>query len=198
MPRAQRLSIDRRRARLLELGLSLFGQRAYDQVSTDDIALAGGVSKGLLYHYFANKRGYYVATVCELAERVIEATALPEDMPFEPAVRAALRRFVGCIRDNATFYRTLMRGGDGVDDEVQRIVDAARHTLVRRVLERAGIHEATAVQRVAFFGWSGFTESACLHWLDHEADMPEDELVEMMLGALLLLVAHAGPRARSN
>lgn len=198
MPRAQRLTIDRRRARLLELGLSLFGQRAYDQVSTDDIALAGGVSKGLLYHYFSNKRGYYVATVRELTERVIEATVLPEGVPFEQAVRAALRRFVGCIRDNATFYRTLMRGGDGIDDEVQRIVDTARHTLVRRVLERAGFQEATAVQRVAFFGWSGFTESACLHWLDHEADMHEDELVEMMLGALLLLVAHAGPRARSN
>ena len=117
MPRAQRLSIDQRRARLLELGLSLFSQRAYDQVSTDDIALAGGVSKGLLYHYFANKRGYYVATVRELAERVVEATELPEGVPFDQAIRVALQRFVGCIRDNATFYRTLMRGGEGVDDE---------------------------------------------------------------------------------
>lgn len=198
MPRAQRLSIDQRRARLLELGLSLFSQRAYDQVSTDDIALAGGVSKGLLYHYFANKRGYYVATVRELAERVVEATELPEGVPFDQAIRVALQRFVGCIRDNATFYRTLMRGGEGVDDEVHQIVDAARHTLVRRVLERAGIREAAPIQRVAFFGWAGFAESACLHWLDHEADMPESDLIDMMLGALLLLVAHATPRASSN
>ena len=195
MPRAQRLSIDLRRARLLELGLSLFGQRAYADVSTDDIALAGGVSKGLLYHYFANKRGYYLATVRELAERVVEATALPEGVAFEAAVRVALQRFVGCIRDNATFYRTLMRGAEGVDDEVHRIVDAARHTLVRRVLERAGVREATAAQRVAFFGWAGFAESACLHWLDHEAELPEEQLVDMMLGALLLLVAHTGPHA---
>jgi AcrR family transcriptional regulator len=198
MPRAQRLSIDLRRARLLDLGLQLFRQRAYDEVSTDDIALAGGVSKGLLYHYFANKRGYYVATVRELASRVVEATVLPEGLPFDEAVRVALKRFVGCIRDNATFYRSLMRGGVGVDDEVQQVIDAARHTLVRRVLERAGIREVAPVQRVAFFGWAGFAESACLHWLDHEADMPEEELVDMMLGALLLLVAHAGPRAASN
>lgn len=196
MPRAQRLSIDQRRARLLELGLSLFSQRAYDQVSTDDIALAGGVSKGLLYHYFVNKRGYYVATVRELAERVIEATELPDGVPFDQAIRVALQRFVACIRDNATLYRTLMRGG--VDDEVHQILDAARHTLVRRVLERAGIRDASAVQRVAFFGWAGFAESACLHWLDHEAELPETELVDMMLGGLLLLVAHATPRAPSN
>lgn len=198
MPRAQRLPIDQRRARLLDLGLQLFRQRAYDEVSTDDIALAGGVSKGLLYHYFANKRGYYVATVRELASRVVEATLLPEGLPFDQAVRVALQRFVGCIRDNATLYRSLMRGGVGVDDEVQQVIDAARHTLVRRVLERAGIREAAPVQRVAFFGWAGFAESACLHWLDHEADMPEQELVDMMLGALLLLVAHAGPRAASH
>lgn len=198
MPRAQRLSVDQRRARLLELGLELFSQRSYDEVSTDDIALAGGVSKGLLYHYFANKRGYYVATVRELADRVVEATVLEEDQPFDQAIRGALDRFVGFIRDNATFYRTLMRGGVGVDDEVQRIIDGARHTLVRRVLERAGIREAAPVQRVAFFGWAGFAESACLHWLDYEADMPQSELVDMMLGALLLLVAHATPTARSN
>lgn len=198
MPRAQRLSVDQRRTRLLELGLELFSQRAYDQVSTDDIALAGGVSKGLLYHYFANKRGYYVATVRELADRAVELTAIPEGLPFEQAVRVALQRFVGFIRDNATLYRSLMRGGVGVDDEVQQIIDTARHTLVRRVLAHAGIREAAPVQRVAFFGWSGFAESACLHWLDHEADMPEQELVDMMLGALLLLVAHAGPRAPSN
>jgi hypothetical protein len=136
--------------------------------------------------------------VRELASRVVEATVLPEGLPFDEAVRVALQRFVGCIRDNATFYRSLMRGGVGVDDEVQQVIDAARHTLVRRVLERAGIREVAPVQRVAFFGWAGFAESACLHWLDHEADMPEEELVDMMLGALLLLVAHAGPRAASN
>lgn len=197
MPRAQRLPVDRRRARLLELGLVLFGQRAYDEVSTDDIALAGGVSKGLLYHYFASKRGYYVATVRELAHRLEALTELPEGVPFDRAIRCALSAFVGFVRDNATFYRTLV-GGGMADAEVQPIIEGARHTLVRRVLDRAGIREATAAQRVAFFGWAGFVEAACLRWIDHEADLPEHELVDMMLGALLLLVAHAAPTGASH
>ena len=46
----QRLQLDARRAQLLELGLRLFTERSYDGVSIDDIADAGGVSKGLLYH----------------------------------------------------------------------------------------------------------------------------------------------------
>ncbi len=198
MPRAQRLPVDQRRTRLLELGLELFSQRAFDDVSTDDIALAGGVSKGLLYHYFANKRGFYVATIRELSRRLVSATDLPSDVPFDASIRVALSNFVTFIRDNATFYRALMRGGVGVDDEVQRIIDEARQTLVRRVLERAGVVEASAAQRVAFFGWAGFAESACLHWLDHEGQMPQEELVDMMLGALLVLVAHSVPVARAS
>ena len=75
---------------------------------------------------------------------------------------------------------------------------ASANASVRSVLERAGIREAAPIQRVAFFGWAGFAESACLHWLDHEADMPESDLIDMMLGALLLLVAHATPRAATN
>lgn len=192
MSRAQRLPVDQRRTRLLQLGLELFSQRPYEEVSTDDIALAGGISKGLLYHYFRNKRGYYVATIRELADRVIATTDLEEGVPFERAIRGALEHFVAFIRDNGIFYKTLMQGG-GLDEEVQQILDDARQTMVRRVLDRAGIHEVLPVHRVAFFGWSGFTEAACLHWLEHEEEMPEQELIDMLLGALLLLIARATP-----
>lgn len=196
MARAQRLSVDQRRARLLDLGVELFSQRTFDQVSTDEIALAGGVSKGLLYHYFASKRGYYVATVRELVERIEVATQLEEGASLEQATRRALRAFAELVRDNSTFYRTLTRGG--VDEEIQRIIEDARRELVRRVLERAGLREATPVQRVAFFGWAGFTESACLHWLEHEPELPVEELVEMILGALLLLVAQPAPQTDAS
>ena len=49
-PRA-RLLVDERRAQLLALGLRLFAEHSYDEVSIDELARAAGVSKGLLYHY---------------------------------------------------------------------------------------------------------------------------------------------------
>lgn len=194
MPRAQRLSVDQRRARLLQLGVELFSQRSFEQVSTDDIALAGGVSKGLLYHYFSNKRGYYVAAVRELARRAVAATEVDETLPFDQAVRGALVNFVVFVKDNAPFYRSLMRGG--VDDEIHRIVDDARQTMVRRVLERAGVREVGPAQRVAFFGWAGFAEAASLHWLDDEGDLSQDQVVDMMIEALLLVAAQAAPTTK--
>jgi AcrR family transcriptional regulator len=58
-----RLQVDERRTQLLELGLRLFTDRSYDELSIDDIARAAGISKGLLYHYFPSKRDYYVEVV---------------------------------------------------------------------------------------------------------------------------------------
>ena len=67
------LDMDSRRAQLLELGLRLFGTRAYDEVSIDDIAQAANISKGLLYHYFGGKRAFYVAVVSDAARRLVAA-----------------------------------------------------------------------------------------------------------------------------
>src|SRR5579871_2953848 len=58
-----RLDVDERRAQLLELGLKIFGSQEYESIAIDDIAERAGMSKGLLYHYFSSKRGFYVAVV---------------------------------------------------------------------------------------------------------------------------------------
>src|SRR5262249_47381912 len=65
-PRSRvRLDVDARRAQLVDLGLTEFGTRTYDEVSIDRIAQMAGISKGLLYHYFPTKRAFYVACVRE-------------------------------------------------------------------------------------------------------------------------------------
>ena len=58
-----RLTVDERREQLVRLGVDIFSERPYDEVSIDEIAAAAGISKGLLYHYFPSKRDFYVAVV---------------------------------------------------------------------------------------------------------------------------------------
>lgn len=189
MPRAPRLPVDERRQRLLQLGLRLFSERSYDTVTTDDIALEAGVSKGLLYHYFAGKRGYYVATIRELARRLVESTALDAAVHFSEAIRSALFRFIDFVRQNGAFYRALMRGGVGQDDEVQRIIEQVRHTVIGRVMQRAGIVNPPPKQRAAIYGWVGFSEAASLDWLDHGCDLADEELVDMLLASLVAIMS---------
>jgi AcrR family transcriptional regulator len=191
-----RLPVDERRSRLLQLGLELFSERSYDDVTTDDIALAAGVSKGLLYHYFANKRGYYVATIRELGRRLMAATALDPHVHFAEAIRGALFRFIDFVRHNGAFYRALMRGGIGQDDEVQRIIEDVRQTVIGRVLERAGVGQPPPHQRTAIYGWVGFSEAVSLDWLDHGCDLSDEAVVDMMLQSLVGMISStADPHA---
>lgn len=195
MPRAARLHVDERRNRLLELGLELFSRRAYDDISTDDIAAAAGVSKGLLYHYFAGKRGYYEATIAEVARRVSHAVTLESQLPLSAAVTRALQRFVDFVANNAVMYRAMLRGGVGADDQVQRIVEGVRQGVCRDVLERAGVTSPAPQLRTALYGWVGLAEATALDWVSHDRDQPATAVVASLLDAFVKLVElPAGPR----
>src|SRR3954464_6222832 len=88
-PRA-RLDVDERRAQLLALGLELFSQRAYDAISIDEIALAAGLSNGLLYHYFPTKREFYSAAIREASRQLLELTRPDEGAPPLVRLRAVI------------------------------------------------------------------------------------------------------------
>src|SRR4051794_2922845 len=65
-----RLDLDKRRAKLLDLGIELFSRQTYEDMSIDDLAAEAGISKGLLYHYFRSKRDFYVETVRAASRRL--------------------------------------------------------------------------------------------------------------------------------
>jgi AcrR family transcriptional regulator len=69
--RWQRRPDDRPRA-LMAAALKLLTRRGYRRVSIDDVAESAGVSKGTVYHYFANKNELLTRT---LSERVSEKHA---------------------------------------------------------------------------------------------------------------------------
>ncbi len=49
-----RLSPEERRAQLIDLGVRMLADRPLEQISVEDIADQAGVSRGLLFHYFAS------------------------------------------------------------------------------------------------------------------------------------------------
>ena len=90
---------------LLQLGRRLFNERAYDEISIDDIAAAAGISKGLLYHYFSSKRVFYVETVRAAATEMIAITAPPPQLSatqqLDQGRHPGLGRVVGDQRPRA-------------------------------------------------------------------------------------------------
>ncbi len=177
-----RLGVDERRSHLIAVGIELFSQKSYDELSVDDIARAAGVSKGLLYHYFDGKRGFYVATVREAArdlrERVEEAS-FRESEPLDQ-LRAGITAYLGYVSDHARSYVTLLRGGIGYDPEVAAIVEQTREHFLRLMLDKLEGFPDQGRLRSALRGWIGFVEASSLDWVEHR-DMDQAELGRLLL-----------------
>jgi AcrR family transcriptional regulator len=182
-----------RRAQLIEAGAELFNARPYDEISIDDIASSAGISKGLLYHYFAGKRGLYVEVVRAESERLREVTDTHGDDP----TRAGLDAFLSYVDGRKQAWAALVRGGVGADPEVAAIVEETRAELVTPVIARhwTGRRAAPPELRAAVRGWQGFVEAATLDWIER-GDLDRAALRELL--ALALDGAVEASRAVSN
>lgn len=63
------------RAALIEAARRLFVEQGYAQTGTPDIVTAAAVTRGALYHHFADKRELFLAVAQAMANEVAEAVA---------------------------------------------------------------------------------------------------------------------------
>lgn len=178
----RRLGTAERRAEFIAAGIELFSEHGASELSAEQIARAAGGSKALLFHYFGNKRGYFLAVVREIAERVEEATRMDPRLPAMLNLRLLVDSFVTFVRDDPAIYQ-LLRGDLGGDDGVRSIAQQTRLVEVERVLEVLGLADASPKLRTAIHGWIGFVEASTLTWVEHRG-FPEEELVEMSMQAI--------------
>jgi AcrR family transcriptional regulator len=169
-PAPRRLLVDERRQQLLELGMEAFSQRAYDEVSIDDVAHTAGISKGLVYHYFPTKRHFYVATVREGARRML-ATVVDPGPEIAPADRLqkGLDALLGYVARHGKAWAALLRSGVGTDPEAARIVDETREEFLRRLWVGIAHPNPPPLLRTALRGWIGFVEASTVDWVEHGA-----------------------------
>ena len=86
------------RAALIDAGRKLFGDKGFSEVSTQAIVASAGVTRGALYHQFADKAGLFAA-VYEDVERDL-VTDIAQDImqaqPLDPlaAMRMGARLFL--------------------------------------------------------------------------------------------------------
>lgn len=191
----KRLDVAERRRLLLEVGKRVFTEHAYDKMSTDKLARLAGVSKGLLYHYFPSKRDYYVATIREVARQVSDATAPIFGASFHETLQRSLTNFVAYIEENDKLYRMLVRGGIGSDREVNEILHQLRQESCDRLIEHLQVNKATPRLLAAVFGWVGFVEFACLHWVEHR-QFEREELIELLMKATAPVIEESQGKKR--
>jgi AcrR family transcriptional regulator len=190
--RRVRLETDERRAQLLALARQVFTERAYDDVSIDDIAAAAAISKGLLYHYFPTKRDLYVAALREISNELVASVnaAIDDNQPPAERVRAALDAYLEHVLAVGRSFVALMRGGIGSDPEVAAVVEATRQAFVDQFLTRSpltAMYTTDPMVRLALRGWIGMVEATSIEWVSQPA-VPRAKVRDMLVQNLLTVL----------
>jgi AcrR family transcriptional regulator len=191
-PAYQRLDVDERRRRLLDLGKELFTRHTYAELSMSAIAREAGISKALLYHYFPSKQAYFVATLQQQADELAGRLEVDSTLPPSIQLMAALESFLIWIEENADGYAKLLEGGT-THAEVRELVDQVRAATAERILEglKPPGGPAPPELRTAVNGWLWFMDGAITDWLTHR-DIGRDQLLGLLLGTLYGAVTASG------
>lgn len=106
----QKRNPEKTRAKILEAGIRLFSERGFTGVSVDEIVLKAGCNKRMLYHYFGNKDGLYVAVLKNVFARleVLEVDFFKEIDDPEECLNRLLGQYLDFLEGCPEFVRLLM------------------------------------------------------------------------------------------
>ena len=188
-----RLTPDARRAQLVALGVDMLATRTLDELSVEDIATEAGISRGLLFHYFASKQEFHLEVARAAAQELISRTEPDTTLAPLQALRGALTAFMDYVTENPDNYKSLVRGAASGHTDMRAIFDRTRSTMAGRivsVLSELGL-PLGARATLAVHGWVAFVEECVVRAIDDGSlDDPafRDGLLEMLTKSLPAVV----------
>lgn len=105
-----RLSPDERREQLVSLGVKMLRDRTLEDISIGEIARQAGISRGLLFHYFASKQDFQRAIVRRANEELLARTMPDRSLDLFSMLRDAVERYIDYVSENRISYQGLLRG----------------------------------------------------------------------------------------
>ena len=197
-PKFSRLNPGQRREQILDAANELFAERAYDEVSIEDIAGAAGVTRGLVHHYFGGRKEVYIALVERIGSQREEHLRRPVGRSARARVGDTVTRWLDWTEANRTIYlATMGRGQEIADPDVRHVVTG----LVARAVAllttfHADIAEDSPRLRYALECWTGLNRVATRRWLAGEAT--REATHELIASTLEYVLRTFGAPARTT
>jgi AcrR family transcriptional regulator len=170
-PKYSRLDPGQRREQILDAANALFAERAYDDVSIEDIASAAGVTRGLVHHYFGGRKDVYIGLLERLGAQREQEFRAPVGRSARARVADSVSRWLDWTEANQTIWlATIAPGEDIADPDVRQVVaDLVRRAVARLAEFHADIAEDSPRLRHALECWTGLNRAATRRWLQGEA-----------------------------
>ncbi|RJO73459.1 TetR/AcrR family transcriptional regulator [Nocardia panacis] len=192
----KRLEPDQRRAQILERAIEMFGERPYAAVSTAELAQRAGVARGLINHYFGNKRDLYLAVVRRMVtlpklDRMVVPTGTDRER-----VEATVRWLLDTIAEHGgTWVKVTSHEGVGDDPQVQRILDAADDAAAERLLLMVGRSGSAhgAQLRAVVRAYGGMVKVAGREWITR-GTLTREQVHTLLSDLLLTVITESLPK----
>ena len=174
-----------RRAQLVEIGLELLPTTPVQDLTIDEVARRAGISRSLLFHYFATKSEYYTAVVAAAAELLRDHVVPRPGTPAAGQLPGMLDRFVTWVETYRDSYVAFVRGAHAGDPAVAEVYQGTREQLVEVALAAVPLPDG-ARQRQLVRAWFAFTEDLVLQWT-REPTTTREELLDLLADVLARL-----------
>ncbi|MEZ5170466.1 MAG: TetR/AcrR family transcriptional regulator [Acidimicrobiia bacterium] len=158
-----RLAAPDRRHQLVGVARDVFAAKGFHATSMDDVAVAAGVTKPVLYQHFTSKRALYIELLETVGEELLAAIAAAAGgvSGGRRRVEAGFGAYFGYVMSNRMSFRLLFGASVRNDEDFARVVERVIEQIAeaisgfieidatsehRRVLAHAlvGVSEATA------------------------------------------------------
>jgi AcrR family transcriptional regulator len=174
------------RRKLLDAAVEHFSARHFDDVATSDITETAGVAQGLLFHYFASKRGIYLEALRDAAEK-LNAAATPPPSDGTPAeqFRQMLRAYLAYFSGHDGVALRLVLGGSAGDHEAWEIFDQSRWRTIEWTCRLLGLDIRRPAVRLMLRSCAGALDEATTYWLKNDRPFAPEAIVDVIVELLV-------------
>nr|WP_256735926.1 TetR/AcrR family transcriptional regulator [Mycolicibacterium hippocampi] len=169
---------------MLEVAAQLFAERPYDDVSMEDVAARGGVSRALLYRHFPSKPKLFAAMYQQAADRLLHETAFDAGVPLAHQIKIGLDAHFDYFEANRYTVLAANRTLAG-DPTIQAVINGELEALRSRMVSAAGLDDPThQIVSTILMSWLVFVRVMSVDWLANNA-VSRVQLRDICVGALL-------------
>jgi AcrR family transcriptional regulator len=192
-----------RRLQIVMTAKTLFAERGYRATTMDDIALAAGVTKPLVYQHFSSKRDLYQELVDSVAQELLDAIheAMRDASGPRQLVEFGFAAYFELAVTHEEAFRLLFGRDVPKDAELIEAVRRIEDTLARAVEDRLDAGLSPDHRRLLAHAVVGMTEGASRHWVDtascrqHQGDAADRSAAARLLARRVSDLAWAGLRS---
>lgn len=182
-PRTARLPRSARRAQLLDAASDVFTTKGYHASAMDDIAVAAGVSKPVLYQHFGSKLDLYLALVDQACDELIErvSDAMSSTAKNSDRVVATMDAFYGYVSNSSKQFRFVfesdLTGELQVRDRIWRVHQVLSDKVAQMIADDTGLpHDQAKLLAISLVG---IAEVSARYWVTNKSDISREQATQL-------------------